>query len=720
MKKILPCALFGLILVTPAFAARKQNSHHLLRQWNADVLYLDGKVSLQEALRSNRPSAVERSFIEAYLLSLDEKWQEVEARCATILQTLQGSQVFPAADVRALHAQALLKLGRGAEASFPQEFEKTTSFWQPVADELAFAKLLRQKNTGAAQKWIKEHKASGPYAERRTLQWQLLLAKAIGDQKLAFFVQDYLRQAQSMNDLDERFVFLQQHLPRQETFYRKRYLQPLYRLELAHQFYDTQHWDDAERLLRGLESEELSPGLRAEQYWLWGTTLSRLHHYQEGVDLLEQARAMPQSAPFLDAILSRLSITYAKLNMPEKVYALREHFLLQARKSHRRRELVENLLSLGTYQLDQAAYVNARKSFSEVILLDPKSQAAVRAQWFTFWAWYQEGKYAQAISEAEKLSAKKLDKFLLAQVSYWHARSLEKSGKQKLARELYQKLVQKQESVYYTRLAEARLEGKTPESVLSTEVLATHQRHQDPQLVELTASNEPFQRWQRLAALGFFSELRRELELLSFEQHSASAEQVAFAWELGAGKAACRWKVFLPAEELLANARLPTQVQCALAPFEPVVRSIRIGGELHAHLVSALMKVESGFNEKIVSPAGAIGLMQLMPSTARKVHEEFFPHFAFSAERLFDPAANIVYGVRYLEKLERLFPHDPVSWIASYNAGEEAVERWKEKRGNLPLDEFIESVPYKETNFYVKKVLANFWNVQAARLQQNE
>lgn len=717
MKKILPCALFGLIVAMPAFAARHQNSHGVLRQWNADILYLDGKVSLQEALRSNRPNAVERGFVEAYLLSLDEQWPEVEQRCAAILQALKGSQDFPASDVRALRAQALLKLSRSAEADFPQEWEQSASFWQPVADELTFAKLLRQKNIVAARKWLKARKSSGPYAERQLQEWRLLLAKATADQKLAFQLQDYLRQSQNIKDLDGRFMFLQQHFPRQESFYRKRYLEPLYRLELAHQFYDTQHWDDAEHLLRGLESEELSPGLRAEQYWLWGTTLSRLHHYQEGVDLLEKARAMPQSAPFLDAILSRLSITYAKLNMPEKVYALREHFLLQARKNHNKRELVENLLSLGTYQLDQAAYANARKSFSEVILLDPRSQAALRAQWFTFWAWYQEGKYAQAIAEAEKFSGKKIDTFLRAQVEYWRARSLEKSGKKKLAHELYRKLVQKQESVYYAHLAEARLAGKSADELVQSEVLAAHQRYSPPQLREFKTQNAQFQRWQRLAELGFFSELRRELELLSLEQRVVSAEQVAFAWSLGAGKAACRWNAVLPAEELMQNVDLPGKVHCALAPFEPVVRSIRKKGELHSQLVSALMKAESGFNEKIVSPAGAIGLMQLMPSTARKVHGEVFPQFSFAAERLFDPAANVVYGVRYLEKLERIFPHEPASWIASYNAGEEAVERWKEKRGNLPLDEFIESIPYKETNFYVKKVLANFWNLQAAKLQ---
>ncbi|HEV8198809.1 MAG TPA: lytic transglycosylase domain-containing protein [Candidatus Polarisedimenticolia bacterium] len=99
-------------------------------------------------------------------------------------------------------------------------------------------------------------------------------------------------------------------------------------------------------------------------------------------------------------------------------------------------------------------------------------------------------------------------------------------------------------------------------------------------------------------------------------------------------------------------------------------------------LVHAVIEVESKYNPKAVSRAGAMGLMQLMPKTANR----------FSVADAFDPVQNVDAGVRYLKELLERYSGQVRLALAAYNAGEEAVER----HGGIP--------PYRETIDYVKRV----------------
>jgi hypothetical protein len=111
------------------------------------------------------------------------------------------------------------------------------------------------------------------------------------------------------------------------------------------------------------------------------------------------------------------------------------------------------------------------------------------------------------------------------------------------------------------------------------------------------------------------------------------------------------------------------------------------GSGIDPRLIKAIIKVESNFNPRAVSPKGAMGLMQLMPETARRN----------GVGDPYDPAQNIRGGVKYFKKLTRMFKGDLRLALAGYNAGEDAVVEYGYR---IP--------PYQETINYVDRVLAHY------------
>jgi soluble lytic murein transglycosylase-like protein len=139
-----------------------------------------------------------------------------------------------------------------------------------------------------------------------------------------------------------------------------------------------------------------------------------------------------------------------------------------------------------------------------------------------------------------------------------------------------------------------------------------------------------------------------------------------------------------------------------LPPWEP-----EDGFRIDRALVFALMRQESRFEPSARSRAGASGLMQLMPATARSMAGDDLPR-----ERLFDPGVNVTLGQRYVAHLieQPEIGANLVRVLAAYNAGPANLARWSRAMGDVddPLM-FVESLPSRETRTFVERVLANFW-----------
>jgi len=146
---------------------------------------------------------------------------------------------------------------------------------------------------------------------------------------------------------------------------------------------------------------------------------------------------------------------------------------------------------------------------------------------------------------------------------------------------------------------------------------------------------------------------------------------------------------------------------CAFpVPYADAVREAEASEDLPRGLLWAVMRQESGFDPEAVSSARAVGLMQLLPETARPIVEEL----ALSKEeaRLTSPAYAIRVGARVLHKLLDEFHGNVPLAVAAYNGGAESVERWASRAPGMQLDTFVERIPFKETREYVPRVMGSF------------
>lgn len=143
----------------------------------------------------------------------------------------------------------------------------------------------------------------------------------------------------------------------------------------------------------------------------------------------------------------------------------------------------------------------------------------------------------------------------------------------------------------------------------------------------------------------------------------------------------------VPADSLAAvSITVPTEATKSALPLNEVVDTASATFHLDPDLVNSVIHAESGFNPRAVSPKGARGLMQLMPSTANQL----------GVSNIFDPQANVTGGSRYLRELLERYNFDLLKALAAYNAGPERVEQYR----GIP--------PFRETRAYVARVVHEY------------
>jgi soluble lytic murein transglycosylase len=140
-------------------------------------------------------------------------------------------------------------------------------------------------------------------------------------------------------------------------------------------------------------------------------------------------------------------------------------------------------------------------------------------------------------------------------------------------------------------------------------------------------------------------------------------------------------------------------------PYESIVDSAASRESIPKGLVYAIMRQESAYDPDVVSYAHAVGLMQILPETARRIAAE--TGTAYEEKSLSSVAVNVDLGSRYLGKMMRTFGSSVPLAAAAYNAGPIAVSRWLDS-SPVDLDLWVARIPFEETRTYVQRVVENY------------
>ncbi len=139
-------------------------------------------------------------------------------------------------------------------------------------------------------------------------------------------------------------------------------------------------------------------------------------------------------------------------------------------------------------------------------------------------------------------------------------------------------------------------------------------------------------------------------------------------------------------------------------PYPVQVLENAARSDLPPHLIYAMIREESRFDRRAVSRVGALGLMQLMPDTARRVARELeMPEW--TEESLMDPEVNLAFGVWYAASLAEALGGDYLKMLAGYNAGPANAKRWFNGSGKRSTIEIVDGIDYKETRLYVQRIV---------------
>ncbi len=295
--------------------------------------------------------------------------------------------------------------------------------------------------------------------------------------------------------------------------------------------------------------------------------------------------------------------------------------------------------------------------------------------------WRQALEYILAIDNAEIPANASSQRW-----SYWKARTLESLDWQDDADSIYAELAR--ERSYYGFLAADRIESDYQLKHRTLE-------YSDHEL-RLLAAQPGAMRAREFYSLGRTVNARREWRMFTrgmSDEALARAAKLAHSWG---------WH----GRAIMTVARTPhlddLEMRFPLAYHDRVLEKAR-AQRLDPAWMYAIVRQESAFIADARSPAGALGLMQIMPGTGRKVGRSLHKPLA-NRQQLLDADISLEFGSTYLRILLDQLDEHPVLAAAAYNAGPHRVERWRPAERNMSADLWIESIPYRETREYVRRV----------------
>ena len=350
-------------------------------------------------------------------------------------------------------------------------------------------------------------------------------------------------------------------------------------------------------------------------------------------------------------------------------------------------------------QFDAGDLGRAAAELGRIARKRPRSRRAEDARWFAAWALVRMNEPERADAALRAIE----DGPSAPRVRYWRAR-IAPDGE--VAEGLLRSVVELDPRGYYGILACERLRAKgvpcEPPSLGDGPTM--------PELDPLPSAAR-IRQAAALASAGLRADALAELEAIVGTHGNRRAAPIVAELAAFLGDSLLPFR--LSRDQIGLSRR--TLEWSFPSPWSSLIAGSSKAAGVDPSLVRAVMRRESGFRSDVRSAAGAVGLLQIVPATAARIGSLLSVPPGFEGQ-MADPAVNVPLGVSYLALLLERF-RDPLVAVAAYNAGPGAISRWCADRKDLPLDAWVESIPFRETRHYVRAVVANWAGTRAADRQ---
>ncbi len=450
----------------------------------------------------------------------------------------------------------------------------------------------------------------------------------------------------------------------------------------AQKYFVASHWNSA---LRNYKKSTQTQAVKIN------TAISylKIGHYIKALEILDKIntskslfwQAQVRSKQNKNALAAKIHLQLVK-NHPKSHYAPQS--LFNAAKLY---EISKDL--------DQATSV-----YEMLVKQYPKTEYAEEASWNLGWIYYKQNEYLKAHNTFTGF-INSGSSFTSTRSEYWSARTLEKLGNDKQANYIYKRLAGRFFPSYYPYLAQIKT-GYDDKSKIKNEALQTSSSNSTRKAKTLL-----------LIELGILEDALLEVKRLHNEAKSVSD---FIDLSILYGKA----NDFFSAIQVVRGINHPDALRLSYPQgYSEIVRKYSKLYGVDEYIVYSIMREESRYQKDVVSPAKAIGLMQLIPATGRTTAMELGIK-NYSKNKLTDPETNIRLGSYYFKKVLDEFGGNVFFALGAYNAGPHRIYDWQKRFPGLNMDEFVEEIPFRETRNYVRRVLRTYGAYKAIYAGNND
>lgn len=372
------------------------------------------------------------------------------------------------------------------------------------------------------------------------------------------------------------------------------------------------------------------------------------------------------------------------------------------------------LNQLASYWIVANEDEQADQVFHELVSRFPAGRYSERARWKIGWWAYRHDRYQEAASTFDRAAAAFPRSDYRPSYLYWAGKAHEKLGSREAADVRFLLTVADYANSYYGRLAAGVLRSRHVPVPAGADAARRFVAAPPPTAAPDAAAAVPVETIRWLISAEMYDEALDEVQFAERTAGPSPVLQATRAWLLNRRgdlrPAITLMRQVYPQVLAAGGETIPEEILKIVFPLDywPLIRKYAALHDLDPYLVAALVAQESTFDPNAKSAANAIGLMQIVPSTGQR-YARVLGMRGFTTKQLTVPESNVRIGTAIFADLMKQFGGEHIA-LCGYNAGDSRAAQWAAARPGVPRDEFVDDIPFPETQNYVRRILGTAEN----------